>query len=404
MKLKNRLKNSIALTYLLAKHTIDADLYFQIGKRFKERRLLVQQVCKKYRNELRTQPCEIKNAGLNFKYVNDSDLIYCAIEKTGSTLWKRIMHVIGGWGNSTNPTSIKAEDAQNPSGGYKTLNYSNIKEIRDIFKDSKSLMFVRDPYTKLFSAWLDKFYSPNLHYWTTMGPQIVKSERESKERKHSIDCAPDVSFSEFISYILKQLESMSCIDGHFAPNYKHCLQCELPVHFIGKYETLKEDIFYMLNAFNLSDKVTFNDFNKDAVDDAVTGSSEWVFSQKDKLFECDIPFHCALFKVWNLFQSRGILSKKSTFPYKSIVEVQNITKNEFMDAVKRGIRQSEGLDNRHNRFEALQQAYQQVPFQIKAKLLQVFKIDFLMFGYNKIPSFFDSMTAVPFKYFKQCTK
>ncbi|XP_045182027.2 carbohydrate sulfotransferase 9-like [Mercenaria mercenaria] len=371
-------------------------------RRFNERKGLLQEACVKYK---RYNPiCERKTAGFNYKYVNESNLVYCAIEKTGSTLWKRILHVIGGWSNSSNPTSIKSEAADTYHGGFETLENSTMDEMQEIFNNSDSIMFVRDPFTRLFSAWLDKLYSPNHYYWTNIGPLIVKSERLSKEEWNSshVTCASDISFTEFINFTIKEVTFKMCADGHFSPSHKHCLPCLIPFDYIGKYETFKEDTTYLLNKLNLSHKVTFDDFETDAARDAIRDSTEWVFSQKEKLLECNVTFHCALFKVWNRMQSRGFISTKIKFPFESVDEVKNVTKDDIISVLTKAYRESDPNETKGNRMEALRQAFQHLPSKLRTRLVLAFKVDFAMFGYDRNPEYLNKPLQTSFNYFKEC--
>lgn len=375
-----------------------------LESRFIFRKELMQKACVKNKRQLRYPRCERNNAGLNLKYVNSSSLLYCAIEKTGSTLWKRILHVIGGWGNDSNPTAIKSEAADTVDGGFETLKNTTVKERRELFENSTSIMFVRDPYTRLFSAWLDKLYSPNHYYWTSLGPQVVKRLRVNSDEWESnpVSCASDISFNEFINYTLREISSYSCVDGHFSPNYNHCLPCLLSHDYVGKYETFKEDTRYLLDKLNLSQKVTFDDFERDGAWDAIRDSTEFLFSQKEKILECNVTFFCALFKVWNRLQSRGILSKNIDFPFENADDVNNVTKADVIRILSYANHQSDRSETKGNRMEALQQAYQNLSLKLRERLVRTFKIDFDMFGYDKYPEYLNQTRQSTFKYFKEC--
>ncbi|KAL4217945.1 hypothetical protein ACF0H5_022684 [Mactra antiquata] len=376
-----------------------------IEQRFKDRRTQLEDACQRYKgdNAKLMRPCNRKLTGFNLKYVNGSDVLYCAIEKTGSTFWKRILHIVGGWGNDSNPTSIRSKDADAKNGGFTTFDDYAWKRMISKVSESDSIMFVRDPYTRLFSAWLDKFYNPNHYYWSTLGPLILKSERPYLEKIPK--CAHDITFVEFINFIIKEVNRNPCLDGHFAPNYDHCFPCKMSYDYIGKYETLKEDTFHILNALNLSSLVTFNDFEDDAVWDAVRDSGEFVFMNREKLEDCGIPFKCVLFKVWKRMQSRGILSTNIPFPFQGNESVANITEDEFTTSVIQASHASNPKEIRNNRKEALEQAYQSIPLRAVSQLVEAFEVDFDLFGYDRYPNFVKIMSSSSSReYFEQCPK
>lgn len=375
----------------------------EIRQRFIDRRQHARGQCDKYKkfdSKIRLS-CRRKSTGFNLKHVNGSNLVYCAIEKTGSTFWKKILHVAGGWGNDSNPTSIRSEDADIENGGFNTLINSTLKEMVDKVKKSSSIMFVRDPYTRLFSAWLDKFYAPNHYYWSNLGPLIFKSERPNMPKVP--ECAHDITFPEFINFILKELKRNPCMDGHFSPNYDHCFPCRMSYDYIGKYESLKDDTLHILDSLNLSTLVTFGHFEKDAIWDAIKDNAEFVFSTRENLKKCGVPFRCVLFKVWNRMQSRGILSANIPFPYRTNEDVKNITKDEFATALLQANHASNPKEIKNNRKEALTQAYQSISLRAVSEIIQGYEVDFDMFEYEKYPEFVQILnTTSTHEYFRQC--
>ena len=151
-----------------------------------------------------------------------------------------------------------------------------------------NIIFIKDPYTRLFSGWLDKFYDIN-PYWWRFGKTIIARERKNA-KNHSLECGHDVQFNEFVHFFAKDVKEKGCgVDGHFSPSYKHCLPCGLPYNFIGKYETLKDDTMYFLEMANLTRLVKFSDFETSSDEDAIKESSSWAFRQRVKVEKC-MPF------------------------------------------------------------------------------------------------------------------
>ncbi|XP_052765530.1 carbohydrate sulfotransferase 12-like [Mya arenaria] len=373
-----------------------------IRDRFKTRRRILYETCYKYESIVNKHlPCELKATKFDLKYVEDGGLIYCAIPKTGSTFWKRVMHVIGGWENTTNPIEIRPEDADKV-GGFSTMNDKNITEIREVLGISKTVMFVRDPFTRLFSAWLDKFYSPNPYYWKYGGTNIVTRQRfyakntteenskegrkgavhlfeaslsddkkteaaNTKTQKLPVKCGYDVSFEEFISYVVGFRQNSTCLDEHFSPNYKHCLPCTFEYKYIGNYETFKEETLFLLNELNLTEKVKFQDFEKDANLDAITDLAEWVFQQEQEIEQCGVTFRCALFRTFKRLQSRGVISKSVSFPYDNNTDIHNITKYIFRNDLLRLSRIGTKAEKRKNREESILKAFKSIPEQLMEK-------------------------------------
>lgn len=55
------------------------------------------------------------------------------------------------------------------------------------------VMFTRQPYSKLLSAYVDKLYSPNPFFWGKIGRHIVRKFRSRPSAK-SVACGHDVTF------------------------------------------------------------------------------------------------------------------------------------------------------------------------------------------------------------------
>lgn len=369
-------------------------------KRFLERKGRVEDTCAETKGRQKFQKCEENAMANHLFYVKEHALVFCAIEKTGSTFWRRLLHIAGGWGSVSNPMRMEIGKAYVGNGGYKILSGLKRSEIQSIFKSSKSIMFVRDPISKLFSGWLDKLYSPNVHYWKVLGDKIAKARKPSKLNK-KLQCGFDISFAEFVNYTTTDIVTKPCIDNHFAPNYNHCLPCNFTYDFIGNYETFMEDTLYLINAFNFSDKVKFDDFEKDADLDAIKDAAQWAFSKRKEVLQCNVSFACALFRVWERLRSRGVIGKDVQFPYSNKQQVDNVTKIEFEDALKKANDQSNAETLKLNRKLALHQAFTELPSQIVNQIKSAFGLDFEMFNYNIDPHHYVG-EKTDLIYFKPC--
>ncbi|KAH3844847.1 hypothetical protein DPMN_087113 [Dreissena polymorpha] len=399
-----------------------------IRERFALRKTHMQTVCKKYQDQvLKTNEWQQNSTKFSLKYINESKLVYCAIEKTGSTFWKRILHVLCGWGNASNPVDIRPEDADVDHGGFISMTNLDFSQIGDIVNSSTSIMFVRDPLTRLFSAWLDKFYSPNPYYWEHIGYKIVSKLRNSSSANSNetveadetsteslvnsstikignrvVKCGYDVTFKEFITFIVSEVETENYVDAHFSANYKHCMQCSYDFDYIGKYETLREDTVFLLEELNMSRKVNFTDFGKDATRDAINGLSEWVFLQKRNIENCGVSFGCALFKVFKTLQSRGIFPLLVEFPYQTLNDIKDLTQEQFERELFEASRQEN--DKKSIRNQSLLAAYKTIPVDLAKRLQAAFKIDFEMFQYSDTMKFLHDSEGeeINFDYFAAC--
>ncbi|XP_045182403.2 carbohydrate sulfotransferase 11-like [Mercenaria mercenaria] len=370
------------------------DINDMICKRFYERSNILNTACSASKERQTYSDCDEKAVKQNLKYSKKSNIMYCAIEKAGSTFWKRILYVLGEEGSVSNPTHIKTIEAEYSKERFCDMSDNNWEEIEKVLAMSTSIMFVRDPYARLFSAWLDKFYSPNIIYWNSTGQVIAKSQR----KVFTGGCICDITFTEFVNHTVDEiLSGNKCVDRHFSPNYKHCNPCKLTYDYIGKYETMKEDTLYILNALNLKENVTFTQFDEDAAFDAIKDAADWVFYQRDKISECGLSFTCAMFRVWQRLQSRGVISNSIPFPFLS--GKITITRDDFETALRTAHSDSNHDELKCNRKEAMSQALTSLPEHVRQKTIQAFRRDFDLFGYDREPEIEE---YVENKYFEKC--
>ena len=154
-------------------------------------------------------------------------VMYCPIQKTGSTTWKGILRSIG---QNMSKAHIRGIEVNVPFG-----------------KHDVSFTFVREPYSRLLSAYVDKLLSPNTLFSKITGRYVIAKFRQNASKK-SIDCGYDVTFPEFVRYFIHAQTSGQKRNGHFTPTHDHCGMCQHPYKYIGHLETLKDDMPFILKA------------------------------------------------------------------------------------------------------------------------------------------------------------
>jgi len=56
----------------------------------------------------------------------------------------------------------------------------------------------------------------------------------------------DVTFTEFVQYVINQWSSGKKLDMHWMPQYQHCNPCLIKYDFIGRFEKLQDDIKHVI--------------------------------------------------------------------------------------------------------------------------------------------------------------
>lgn len=171
-------------------------------------------------------------------------LLYCAIAKVGCTFLRRLVLTLSaGEGQYSSPFDISPSDIH--FRYVETL--SKVPEPQRTFMKNNftKLLFVRDPYSRLFSAYVDKLFTPQTAFLQNYGRYIIRKFRKGATKK-SIECGHDVSFSEFVQYVIASIKGKGQMNPHFMPMYLQCDPCSQSYDVIGRLETLKEDLSLVL--------------------------------------------------------------------------------------------------------------------------------------------------------------
>jgi chondroitin 4-sulfotransferase 11 len=166
---------------------------------------------------------------------------YCKLGKVSSSTWLTILNSALGDPHPHLRASTRLRT-------YHQLPFA----VRQYFK----FVFVRHPFDRLISAYIDKFGSQKSEYWTELAPTILRRYRANPSRR-SLRQGNDVRFDEFIKYIVDP-RSHPLNDFHWSPQTELCQPCRVGYDFIGHYETLYDDADYVLAKLRLTgDKFRF---------------------------------------------------------------------------------------------------------------------------------------------------
>ena len=131
----------------------------------------------------------------------------------------------------------------------------NSKRLQTYFK----FLFVREPLHRLLSGYQDKFFGKNRLYTNRLRLLIVKANRPEDVEEVST-ATNNVTFAEFLRHIVT-----SSNDVHWR-QYEHlCFPCTFKFDFIGHFETLEDDVAYVLKNAGFHERVTFPPFHSSRV-------------------------------------------------------------------------------------------------------------------------------------------
>ena len=174
----------------------------------------------------------------------NKSFVYCAVAKASSCLWKSVLSIIE-----------FGKDYSSLYQWYKRLprlpEYRSAhtpQETQEFLETATSFMFVREPYGRLFSAYIDKLFHPNIVFWRgSTSRRILRSLRTNVTWGHNSDFAYDVTFAEMIQFLVLRSKSDRILNEHFAPMYSGCNPCGYNKIYVGKLETFAADSKFIIS-------------------------------------------------------------------------------------------------------------------------------------------------------------
>lgn len=170
-------------------------------------------------------------------------LLWCFVQKVASTSLKKLF------------TNLLSKTDTNQGNQYENITafhleannllyrvspmYYNQHQLNGLFK----FIFVRHPFKRIVSAFEDKgnkSRSEEPYFYAKYWDKIMKKQRgETNVNENSRP-----TFEEFINYLIETHPFL--YDEHWAPYWTRCEPCLIKYDFIGKLETSKQDLEFLL--------------------------------------------------------------------------------------------------------------------------------------------------------------
>lgn len=327
---------------------------------------------------------------LNQKYSTKSGAVQlCPVWKVGTTFLKRLFMIenLDQYKNLSNPYLISFSETYSAERGF-VSNTDNTKKF----------LFVRNPYQRLLSCYVDKLLAPNPVYWRLLGVPAVQTVRKPQTPSSEI-CGHDLTFSEFIKYVIiamgtnkrgflgKSHKKLGINrDLHFEQLTVLCKPCHLKYDFVGKMESFKEDSLALLRQMNLSHVAKFiqNNDGRYAAEDAINDTvNQPFYSEFRKDFLKCITVKEALERAWLKLQTRGLIGNQS-FEI-SEQESSVITYEQFQQLAMKARRNSTKEERNLIKQNFFHKMYDTVSKEDLEKISRVYQDDFNLFEYDIRP-------------------
>ncbi|XP_045211048.2 uncharacterized protein LOC123562479 [Mercenaria mercenaria] len=301
-------------------------------------------------------------------------------------MWIRLFKYMAGQNIETgNPMTLTKNSVHNKYFQYQKT-FQRTGDDASFILHSVRAMTARNPYARLWSAFIDKFLLPD--FWMSKGKHIISLIRKNP-KPLSTKCGHDVTFPEFIQYVIKVGHQFTYWhqDKHWLPASDICDPCALKPHIIGKQESFLRDMIYILKHIRLDyllTKITSVNPTEFEIND--------IIDYNFQIFHCvenciDVYELCK--RIWKAFILNGYLPSDEPFP--TNIDKGSLNIKSFYALVK-GTRDKYNVTKEEfkgRRKHALVTAYKQIPRANMAALKRLYKMDFKFFGYYSEPKFLD---------------
>ena len=314
-----------------------------------------------------------------FDYSTKYNLSYCKVPKVGSSFWTQVFIVLRrGWAEGEKIFELPRASIHKNEGSLEGLTENILK--------SRSVIVARDPYSRLYSAYIDKMFLPLLY---VVAEQAVRHQRGIA--KNELMCPESITFQEFLNHIIKKvLVEGERVNSHWAPIFSLCNPCEINVLSLVKQESFSTDVEYILREIGLAEEeytVIHDALHGRRIESTITGIVQTVLALTSTGRGCMNSTMIAE-RVWKSFQIQGYLRDGLPFP-SDIIDTENKANNtKFLtEVILRTIKESPLTpdESKSQRRRALEAAYEYISEKTIMHIQAIYKQDFELFDYPLDP-------------------
>lgn len=313
----------------------------------------------------------------NYYYSKKYGFVYCKVPKSGSTFWTQVFSILTKGAKTAHDTFSAKRMSIHASSGKFATSFKFVAEV-------PAIIVSRDPFSRLYSGFVDKIYL--MLTW-----KIANSvRRSSKTGLKPGACAKDVSFQEFLEYIIRKVRSGGTLNRHWAPIVSLCRPCDVNSTFLVKQESFATDVEFILNTIGIEDKklkLIFAALHEHRIEYTIPGIIETAFIHTKGIRKC-LSAENLVTRLWKSFQIQGYIRDDrnlpvSQFPSKNGYTDPKHVSKVFMEAISNDKLTSS--EAKLQRKKALVDAYKSVDATVIENIREIYKIDMASFDYDLSP-------------------
>ena len=365
----------------------------KVEDQMNKRRHHIQQMCMKYRKNRTLNKQAMQGYGYLYK---PKDLAYCEVPKVACTFWKRVLRFLNkdfGSLNISHPLDIpRIYTHLAPFSRTPKYSLGGLRRLAEVKKMKNTIMFSRNPYSRLWSAYLDKLVLPDYYYWKTVGVRVVTNARTNASALSSL-CGHDLTFEELVRFATDMVLQGQSLDYHFSPVHTVCDPCSIDFTFVGQQEHFMTDVNYIIKKINISSLNNLDLFRSTALNEITSLSVDYIDLPNNRsawrIPQChNITLICE--RLWKVFQYNGYLGTDIAFPI-HLYRIRNpkLLQRRFIAAAIKEHTQGKALHSvwKKQKRQNLIKAYRSLPKELLENFQASYARDFELFGYNSVPPY-----------------
>ena len=320
-------------------------------------------------------------------YISDKyKFAYCKVPKGGSTFWTQAFAVLKyGAGSADEVFNQRRSHIQSILKRKFLTDFQNVLQ-----RNTGTILVSRDPYSRLYSAFIDKAYLPLM---LSVGIEALKFDGKLTDNTKITVCPNDVTFEQFVRWVINKAKSGETLNRHWAPIYSLCRPCDVKSWMLVKLETFSKDVEYALRELGVeTDKLASitDALHAHRIDTTIPGIVSTVLSQKAKVRECFGTLGVEE-RLWQAFKIQGFLKENVPFPktvFQNLTSRSNVKNyDKFNDIILKAIRQHPltSEESKQQRKRAVVDAYSTFSQETIRGIQEVYYVDFMLYNYSFVP-------------------
>ena len=305
---------------------------------------------------------------------------YCKVHKAGGTFWTQVFTILRkGVADHEDVFRLSKYDVHLKLGKKEKLPLELAMEHA-----SRTVLVSRDPYSRLFSAFVDKLFLPIKYQFAV---DIVQRQRKTKKA-----CANDLTFEEFLTDIITSVRGGQNLDIHWTPIVNLCKPCDVNAFAVVKLESFTDDVEYVLKEVGIAKdefEVIYDALHDHRIEANIPGivAMTLKFGKGKGVEKCMDGSERAR-RLWTAFQIQGYIKDDIPFPSNIINTNEKAKDPDFLTKVilvtvkKHPMSPDEATLQRRR---ALMKAFDGVSNDILDQVKKLYKQDFHLFDYSFDP-------------------